>query len=436
MGADDVESFSELLGRIESLDCEWASMFLDSLRTQIDAEYLAFFAGDRENDTVLFLRGSAGPLPAEYREAGGLHFNWRKAGLVDYSLADRALLDWREVTDLDQPRLLKGFRGVGVRAAAQARLVPAHFPGGPFGLLAVGGSGTHLQGGEEEGRTRAICRDWALRLLSAHAVGLLRTERVDWDKTNRMTGHRLRSLVQTIRSQLYYIQAAETADLGELGPEDAAKALEVLNQSLRRLAELSYGAESSMPDVRVVQRRPVPLGEIIWEAVASQESIARAQNVEIAVSPEIDALPLVWGNPTLLGYAFVNLINNGLKYSFPPPVDKRRVLRIHPAMARPNPGEVRVEVVNFGLGIKEQDLERIFDWGVRLSPGSSRFKETYGKGIGLWECRHIIQGHGGQIWAKSIGYDASPVTDQNINRCITVFTLALPAALDETQRGD
>jgi signal transduction histidine kinase len=95
----------------------------------------------------------------------------------------------------------------------------------------------------------------------------------------------------------------------------------------------------------------------------------------------------------------------------------------------PDIGEARVKIVNFGLGIKEIDREKIFEWGVRLVPGHSKFQEIYGKGIGLWEVKHIIEGHGGKISVESVHFTKAPVTDQNIQQCITVFTVSLPTAI-------
>jgi signal transduction histidine kinase len=98
---------------------------------------------------------------------------------------------------------------------------------------------------------------------------------------------------------------------------------------------------------------------------------------------------------------------------------------------------VEIEIVNFGLGIKNEDTKKIFEWGVRIHKGSPTFKHVYGIGIGLWEVKHVIEGHGGKIVAQSVHHTKAPVDDQNINQCITVFTVCLPIGTREGRRiGD
>ena len=78
------------------------------------------------------------------------------------------------------------------------------------------------------------------------------------------------------------------------------------------------------------------------------------------------------------------------------------------------------------MGIKTGDQQRIFDWGVRLAGGSDMFRDVYGKGIGLWEVKHIAEGHGGRVYATSSHFSGAEVSDEAIDRCVTVFSVVLP----------
>jgi signal transduction histidine kinase len=70
--------------------------------------------------------------------------------------------------------------------------------------------------------------------------------------------------------------------------------------------------------------------------------------------------------------------------------------------------------------------QKVFEWGVRLAIEASTFKDVYGKGIGLWEVKHIVEGHGGSVIVQSEHHSKASVTDDNIKQCITVFTVRMP----------
>ncbi|MBA7698360.1 Sensor histidine kinase WalK [subsurface metagenome] len=59
---------------------------------------------------------------------------------------------------------------------------------------------------------------------------------------------------------------------------------------------------------------------------------------------------------------------------------------------------VEVSVSDQGVGIPQEDLEKVFD---KFYRGSEKRQRPGGTGLGLAICQAIILGHGGQIWAQS-----------------------------------
>ncbi|MGA2228251.1 MAG: ATP-binding protein, partial [Syntrophobacteraceae bacterium] len=64
-------------------------------------------------------------------------------------------------------------------------------------------------------------------------------------------------------------------------------------------------------------------------------------------------------------------------------------------------GFVQVSIGDTGIGIKEQDLQRIFDPFEQAE--SSLNRRFQGTGLGLSLTRSMVELHGGKIWAESEG---------------------------------
>ena len=57
-----------------------------------------------------------------------------------------------------------------------------------------------------------------------------------------------------------------------------------------------------------------------------------------------------------------------------------------------------VSVSDNGVGIPADMIPKIFDLGFTAANGNS---DSAGTGIGLWECKKIIENAGGKIWVES-----------------------------------
>jgi signal transduction histidine kinase len=70
---------------------------------------------------------------------------------------------------------------------------------------------------------------------------------------------------------------------------------------------------------------------------------------------------------------------------------------------RPSParGFLSVTVADTGIGLRQEDLERIFDSFVQVDNSDTRKYE--GTGLGLSLTRKLVEMHGGVIWAESAG---------------------------------
>ena len=86
-----------------------------------------------------------------------------------------------------------------------------------------------------------------------------------------------------------------------------------------------------------------------------------------------------------------NLLSNAVKYS---PKGKHIVVN-----CRQTDNAVQVSVKDEGMGIKNYDLEKLFDRYYRVE--SKHTAHISGFGIGLYLSAEIIHRHDGKIWADS-----------------------------------
>ena len=94
-----------------------------------------------------------------------------------------------------------------------------------------------------------------------------------------------------------------------------------------------------------------------------------------------------------LTQVLTNLLDNALKYS---PKGSRIMVA---ARTLDRGGEVELAVRDNGPGIPAADLPHIFERFYRVEKGRAR--ESGGTGLGLSIVKHIVQLHGGRVWAES-----------------------------------
>jgi signal transduction histidine kinase/tetratricopeptide (TPR) repeat protein len=131
----------------------------------------------------------------------------------------------------------------------------------------------------------------------------------------------------------------------------------------------------------------------------------RVQHDGFAIETQIDAsLVPVKADASALTQAINNLIDNAVKYSG---ASKRVVIR-----ALNDEKSVVIEVEDFGLGIKKEEVNKIFD---RFYRGGDELTRTVkGSGLGLTLVKQIVEAHKGTIQVES-------ETGKG-----TIFTLRLP----------
>ena len=152
------------------------------------------------------------------------------------------------------------------------------------------------------------------------------------------------------------------------------------------LIELSrlQGAER-LPDLVAVD-----VDTVVQEAISRHKVVAEKEDITVKTD---DATGLkVLGDEALLITAIANLISNAIAYS--PRGSTVSISR------RRNGGMVEIAVTDRGIGIAQEDQERVFERFFRVDKARSR--ATGGTGLGLAIVKHVAANHNGSIrlWSQ------------------------------------
>lgn len=132
------------------------------------------------------------------------------------------------------------------------------------------------------------------------------------------------------------------------------------------------------------------LVEIINNVVLSFREQYREKNLELIWEPP-DELPQVRGDAARVTQILTNLVSNAWQYTLP---GGKVTITV-----QPNDGFLQVNVSDTGIGIGEDDLDRIFDRFYRVD--DPVVEEAGGTGLGLSIVKMFVEMLGGQIWVES-----------------------------------
>ncbi|GCL40649.1 HAMP domain-containing protein [Anabaena sp. FACHB-1250] len=204
--------------------------------------------------------------------------------------------------------------------------------------------------------------------------------------------HELRTPLFNIKT---YIETLH--DYGEdLGIEERQEFLQTVNNETDRLTRLVNDVLdlSKLESGRTYNFDKVDLPQALEQTLRTYQLNAKDKGVELfqELTPN---LPLVLGNYDLLLQVFGNLIGNALKFT---PAGGKVVIRAYQLDDNSNshhqPGKVRIEISDTGIGIAPEDQQAIFDRFFRVE---NRVHTLEGTGLGLSIVRNIIDRHHSQV---------------------------------------
>jgi len=141
-----------------------------------------------------------------------------------------------------------------------------------------------------------------------------------------------------------------------------------------------------------VVARAIDLRSVLEAQIAQFEPLFSSNHVTLSLDvPE--QLPQVWADPDRVAQVLINILANAYRYT---PAGGQVTVQVST-----DDHEVRVAVIDSGIGIAAEHLPHLFERFYRVD--KSRARNSGGSGIGLAIARHLIYAQGGEIWAESDG---------------------------------
>jgi signal transduction histidine kinase/DNA-binding response OmpR family regulator len=204
-----------------------------------------------------------------------------------------------------------------------------------------------------------------------------------------MLAHELRNPLAPIRNAVHILASAESL------PPKLGWARDVIGRQADHMARL---IDDLLDVSRIVQGKVAVKPETLHLATLIERSVeassprlgAREQVLDVVLPREPIELD---GDSVRLSQVLSNLINNACKFSPP-----RSRIRLE---ANYVDGELQIAVKDEGAGIAAEFLPHIFDLFAQADQSLDRSQG--GLGIGLTLVKHLVELHGGRVWASSDG---------------------------------
>jgi len=199
--------------------------------------------------------------------------------------------------------------------------------------------------------------------------------------------HELRTPLSLIKG---YVETL--LDGARNNPEVSQRFLKIIERNTSRLDLLIQDllTISALESGRMkLNLQPLDVRAVAEKVLGDLHAKAEAKHVTLA-----NALPLLpaRADANRLDQVFANLVDNAIKYGRPNgqvTVSGRKL----------DDGRLEVFVQDDGPGIPPEALDRVFERFYRVDKARSR--DQGGTGLGLSIVKHIVQAHGGEVWARS-----------------------------------
>lgn len=233
---------------------------------------------------------------------------------------------------------------------------------------------------EEE--IQKLNQELELKVVDLEAVTRMKTEFLS------LTSHELRTPLTPMKAQLQMLEEGYKGIMSE----EQRESIELVLRNLARLDKLIKDILdiSRMEMGRIkLSFESMSINDAVKEVIKMQEPFADEKGIKIVA--RLAELPAIVGDSERLRQVISNLVNNAIKFS-----EKATDVLVETQRV----GEaVQFSITDYGMGISEEDKEKLFKPFSQIDSSMSR--KRGGTGLGLAIAKGIIHAHNGKIWVES-----------------------------------
>jgi two-component system, OmpR family, phosphate regulon sensor histidine kinase PhoR len=192
------------------------------------------------------------------------------------------------------------------------------------------------------------------------------------------------------------------------GLDDKEFALELISKMTTQVETLSQLAHEVL-DLSLIEsgRMPLKMSSHALKEIAQTQTerlLPQIEHKNLSLTLDISDDITVLADETMVGRVITNLVHNAIKFTSQGGITLSAYKTDGNTLAKDKQAEgewITVQVSDTGLGIAPDELPRIFERFYKVDQARSR--QSSGTGLGLAIAKHIVEAHGGHIWAKSNG---------------------------------
>jgi signal transduction histidine kinase len=201
--------------------------------------------------------------------------------------------------------------------------------------------------------------------------------------------HELRTPLASIRVFGEFLKLGRIKDQNKI--HEYGEYIETESRRLTQLINNILDFSKIESGQKTYQFEEADVEPIVTDTLKTFEVMLEQNGFAINYEKPVQHLPPVIMDSNAIAQAFINLLDNAVKYSG----DSKE---IDVKLGQQN-GFVTIEVRDHGIGIAREDCEKVFEKFYRV--GNSLIHDVKGSGLGLSIVKHIVEAHEGKVDVES-----------------------------------